>query len=402
MYTFWIILCAVVIVAVLFQQFFVPFNTKGIPYRMFLVTMVKNEELVIERMLQSVLPFAGKVLVCDTGSTDHTREIVQRVKTQHPTKEFVIVDQSPFVNFEHNRNLCIGQAKTMIKKEEDQYILLMDADQVFHMGDTALVPRHQVNLITNYDNGFQNQIQQLISTDVFASCSYQLWTHEILVCQHATDMGYFSGFSIDELPPPSKNWTAKHERDIEMLNSWIDKAANSTQLLARAYYHLAMAYESLNKTQLALETYQKHEEIETLTNYVFYSRYRQGICKYRLGAPDVEKAFLRAIDSFDGYFRYEPYMMLAQYAISKEQLSKALMYVTAGLNLPSVDHSRIPIFLEPKWPLYEQYAYLLFKFRRWEDSRRVYALIIDTMHSSEHLKGELKAVEEAIEKMKKK
>ena len=81
--------------------------------------IVKNEEPVIERALRSALPFVTTWVIVDTGSTDRTKEIVQRVMGNLPG---LLVDR-PWVDFGHNRS----EALTLCSGRMD-WAIMMDAD----------------------------------------------------------------------------------------------------------------------------------------------------------------------------------------------------------------------------------------------------------------------------------
>jgi glycosyltransferase involved in cell wall biosynthesis len=83
--------------------------------------IVKNEENVIERAMRSVLRTVDTWCIVDTGSTDKTKEIIQRVadelgKTGH------LYDRK-WVNFGHNRSEALTLAKKHMK-----WCLMIDAD----------------------------------------------------------------------------------------------------------------------------------------------------------------------------------------------------------------------------------------------------------------------------------
>jgi len=40
--------------------------------------IIKNEEKNLERCLESLLPFAGEIIIVDTGSTDKSKEIASK------------------------------------------------------------------------------------------------------------------------------------------------------------------------------------------------------------------------------------------------------------------------------------------------------------------------------------
>lgn len=80
-----------------------------------LCMIVKNEEKVLARCLESVRDFADEIVVCDTGSTDKTREIA--------TNYGHVVDFAWCDDFSAARNFSFAQAN-------GDYILWLDADDV--------------------------------------------------------------------------------------------------------------------------------------------------------------------------------------------------------------------------------------------------------------------------------
>ncbi len=78
--------------------------------------IVKNEEMVLERVLQCALKFADEIVVVDTGSTDKTKEIAKKF-TDH-VYDFTWVD-----DFSKARNLSF-------EKGTKDYLMWLDADDV--------------------------------------------------------------------------------------------------------------------------------------------------------------------------------------------------------------------------------------------------------------------------------
>ncbi|MES3038914.1 MAG: glycosyltransferase family 2 protein [Bdellovibrionota bacterium] len=79
-----------------------------------LVIITLNEELNIERCIRSV-PFAGEVLVMDSGSTDKTREICEKFSVN-----FV---QNPWLGFGRQKNLAVSKSKF-------PWVICLEADEV--------------------------------------------------------------------------------------------------------------------------------------------------------------------------------------------------------------------------------------------------------------------------------
>ena len=95
--------------------------------------IVKNESEVIERGLRAVLPYMHSWCIVDTGSTDDTKEIIERVAADMGVRG-VLYDR-PWVNFAHNRSealrLCREQAPPV------NHMFMIDADDIFHGPATA-------------------------------------------------------------------------------------------------------------------------------------------------------------------------------------------------------------------------------------------------------------------------
>lgn len=91
--------------------------------------IVKDEEKVIERCLRSVFRSVDTWCIVDTGSTDKTKEIIQRVADELG-KSGHLYDR-PWVNFGHNRSEALSLAKQHMK-----WCLMIDADDTLE-GDAV-------------------------------------------------------------------------------------------------------------------------------------------------------------------------------------------------------------------------------------------------------------------------
>jgi glycosyltransferase involved in cell wall biosynthesis len=84
-----------------------------------LAMIVRNEEKVIERCLRSVIPLIDSWVICDTGSSDRTREVVADTLAGVPGH----LHDSTWIDFGHNRTELLGFAHGVA-----DYLLLIDAD----------------------------------------------------------------------------------------------------------------------------------------------------------------------------------------------------------------------------------------------------------------------------------
>ena len=81
-----------------------------------LCMIVKNEEAVLARCLESIKDAVDEIIIVDTGSTDHTKEIAEKYTD--------LVYDFPWINdFSAARNFSFSKASK-------DYIMWLDADDV--------------------------------------------------------------------------------------------------------------------------------------------------------------------------------------------------------------------------------------------------------------------------------
>ncbi len=93
-----------------------------------LASIVKNEENSVEDMIKSCLPVVDYILIADTGSTDHTREVAKAVIRESRVPG--VVPSIPFKDFAQARN----QALDLLPKTID-WVIMLDADERLVSGD---------------------------------------------------------------------------------------------------------------------------------------------------------------------------------------------------------------------------------------------------------------------------
>jgi Rps23 Pro-64 3,4-dihydroxylase Tpa1-like proline 4-hydroxylase/glycosyltransferase involved in cell wall biosynthesis len=86
-------------------------------------TMCKNEEHCIQNTLESVYKHIDYWIVCDTGSTDKTCEIIRKFFEEKGIPGELHIDE--WVGFDHNKTLMMKRAK-----DKADYVLHLDADDL--------------------------------------------------------------------------------------------------------------------------------------------------------------------------------------------------------------------------------------------------------------------------------
>lgn len=84
--------------------------------------VVKNEDQWLYFALHSILPYADQILICDTGSSDHTLDIIKSVSS--PKIQFTSQDVKSASDLTNIRNLQIKQTKT-------PWIWIVDGDEIY-------------------------------------------------------------------------------------------------------------------------------------------------------------------------------------------------------------------------------------------------------------------------------
>lgn len=326
------------------------------------IVMVKNEEKALPRLLDSLKGVVSYVFVCDTGSTDETKQVF----FQHAMAgEFRYIGE--FHDFETSRNLCMNAARLRLSTDKE-WILLPDADFTLQANSQLSQPEYDINIVRIETGGaaLQNHLPLLVRARAFfGQCRYRLWTHEILDCCTSANLttGYYNDVSFVD-HADGGNRPGRLERDIRLLEEWLqhyDQMRNQfdwrPDFWARALYYLGRAYEDNGDSEKAYTTYREHNAVQPWTNYQFYGRYRMAQLKLRefrhrndsRAWRAVEEAFVDAIQSpfGDGLWRREPYYHLVWFHCELAHWARCWAWAQAALATPPIDYSRMPLFLEP-------------------------------------------------------
>lgn len=98
-------------------------------------TMCKNEEHCIKNTLESVYQYIDYWVVCDTGSTDRTCDIVKEFFEEKGIPGELHVDE--WVGFDHNKTLMMNRAKG-----KTDYVMHLDADDLL-VGDFSFTNNYR-------------------------------------------------------------------------------------------------------------------------------------------------------------------------------------------------------------------------------------------------------------------
>ncbi len=86
---------------------------------------VKNEEYFVQYALRAALPFVEKILVFDTGSTDRTFSIVEKLAQEFPHK-IILEQKGPCDKKRHT-----ALRNEMIERTDTAWCLILDGDEIW-------------------------------------------------------------------------------------------------------------------------------------------------------------------------------------------------------------------------------------------------------------------------------
>lgn len=89
--------------------------------------IAKNEEKYIEECLKRLQSYGFEIVVTDTGSTDHTREIAEKYADK-------VLDFAWINDFSAARNFCVANAS-------NNWILILDCDEYVCKADVKEIQK---------------------------------------------------------------------------------------------------------------------------------------------------------------------------------------------------------------------------------------------------------------------
>jgi tetratricopeptide (TPR) repeat protein len=227
--------------------------------------IVKNESKIIERMLNSIYPFADSFCICDTGSTDNTVELIHKFAREKSITNYIVYTE-PFKNFEYNRTHSLHKCLELPKLPT--YILLIDADMVLQFNNKldltylkkdlcSQTPPPDVYFINQGNDAFYYKNARMLRGALLLNeekPKYTGVTHEYLDVPGKrcyVDIHKDVLFILDIGDGGSK--ADKFQRDINLLkNGLIDEPTNS-----RYMFYLANSYRDFGDWDNAQIMYKK-------------------------------------------------------------------------------------------------------------------------------------------------
>lgn len=299
--------------------------------------IVKNEAHVIERALHSIKPYLDYYVIVDTGSTDNTMEIIQRVMADVPGQ----VVSRPWVNFAHNRNEALD-----LLRPHATHAFFLDADDQVELSclkaDASLSPPYwwKARGLALADRAAMVPIRygalQYHRMAIVATASVYRWSgvvHEVIhdptgtePIEHPT----IQGMAIKVVGGGARSKDPlKYQKDALALQEYLQQVPNDT----RTVFYIAQSYRDAGDTAKAIEWYEKRVALNGWKEEVFWSLYQLAVLH------NTDDAFARAARYAS--WRLEPIYHRARLARERGDYAMAFAMAVYGQAFLT-DYTKLP------------------------------------------------------------
>jgi tetratricopeptide (TPR) repeat protein len=251
-----------------------------------LCMIVKDEVASLRRCLDSCRELIDHWVICDTGSTDGTQDLIRRELAGIPGELY----EHRWVDFGHNRSELMKLARG-----RGEYLLLLDADWTIEVSPSALDGLVADSYLIRHAGEVEFHNKRLVSGRL--EWRYVGATHEYISSERECTYERLAGVVI-HVQSVGGSRTGRWQRDAELLQADLERDPTD----ARTVFYLAQTYRDIGSESddhatltLALEYYRRRAELGGWAEEAYVARYQVGVLSARLGDwPGAVDAFLSA------------------------------------------------------------------------------------------------------------
>jgi len=278
--------------------------------------IVKNEGKNMRRCLQHVKKYIDYYVICDTGSTDDTIDVIKDELKDIPGE----ILNHEWVNFGHNRTLALNAAEG-----KADYVIICDADEVLMFKDfdkDKLTSDCYSIRYTNtpLDYSFMGIVKNGLKW------RYVGVTHEYIVSDNCKISSNLNEVSLCDFGDGGSK-ANKFERDIELLIQGLKDEPNNPRYM----FYLANSYRDIGQYDKAIPYYQARIDNGNWIEEVTCSYEYMGECYKRLGDREL------AIETWMRGYKYNPLRAECIYFAANTYLENAEYHLAYNLLLLAKD-----------------------------------------------------------------
>jgi glycosyltransferase involved in cell wall biosynthesis len=276
--------------------------------------IVRDEAAVIERCIASARDHIATWVICDTGSSDGTPDLIRAALDALPGE----LHERPWVNFGHNRSELLELARG-----KADYLLLLDADMTAEWtGDWPADPPDAC-LVRLPSPELDYRLPLLVRASL-------PWRSEGVTHEYLTTDEQHTTAPVDHLvihhhlDGGTRGDKFDRDRDL-LLADWKREPSQRTA------FYLAQTYRDLGDWKEAVRWYERRARMGGFDEEVFYSRFQVGVGKAELG--DWPAALTELIAAWElRPARLEPLYELVSRLRLREEYRAAHALVQSGLD----------------------------------------------------------------------
>lgn len=345
-----------------------------------LAMIVKNEAQNMRKCLASVKDYIDYWVICDTGSTDGTQELIQQIMDEYKIPGQLM--NRPWVDFAHNRTESLQLAAL-----NGDYTLIIDAD------DTLEIVSHPECLKNLKQDVYQFKIvhgdityfrPQLIRSSI--DWKYMGVLHEFLEGPPGVRMAphvMMENITMWAAASEARGGYAgakKYMHDALVLEKALLADDLPESMQTRYTFYLAQSYRDAGMHDKAMDAYKRRVDLGGWPEEVYYAKYMIAACKARLQYSEAD-----IIDAFTQAWEYRPSRLDALYDLirflgQKERTTLAYALATIAMRIPP---SKDILFVRhdvSQWRLLDDYAILAAKTGNIKEAINAYTALMNTTH----------------------
>jgi tetratricopeptide (TPR) repeat protein len=331
--------------------FEIPKNTEIEDPKICFACICKNEEKCILTALESVYKFIDYWVICDTGSTDKTCELIETFFKEKGIPGELFHEE--FINFGHNKTILFDRC---YKKAD--YILHFDADDYF-VGDLKFIGGKTQYYINVKKESIIYPCLLLFDCNYkWKFCGVAHTTIKCLDCKNVTTGNLltddFYMYSTPDTGARSFD-SEKYKKDAEKLKQqFFDTLIfDDDNLNSRSIFYTAQSYRDYGDLLESAKWYNLYLKIKNTWIEEQYIAYiNLGNIYKQLKYNDIEKMYKSAINLIND--RAEAYFLLGLFYNQNKKFEEAYNILSIGKNISfKIANNKYLLFLNEKQ--YEKY-----------------------------------------------
>lgn len=331
-----------------------------------LVMIVKNSGDVLRDCLRLVKPYIDYWTILDTGSVDHTQQIIKEELNGIDGSLF----QESFIDFSTTRNRAFE-----LSPKKCKYMIVLDDSYELHGGkelrellQTSVVPSYSIKIGTHngvHLDSYYYSSRILKSALVLKELRYKGRVHEAIYCKQTQIISNHHIY-INDIPDQVHTLRTKQRLKSDINGLLLDEKDDPTN--PRTLYYLSRTYSAMQQYDSAITYCNKLVLLQNIQReYQFFANYEKTNLQFELDQD--KQAFRKSLLSVQKKFkeRAEPVYKLS-ILLYEEQRYEEMIQVLERLLTMSVPNVMNTILETSIYEYYIPYLYIdcHFKLRKFE------------------------------------